>query len=92
MTGGELLAAAVVDALLGDPHWLPHPVRVMGRCIAWCDHGVRRICRSAINLRLAGICLAIGLPTVTFVLATVIIEEAKQVAEWLGSALSIIMA
>ena len=92
MTGGELLAAAVVDALLGDPHWLPHPVRVMGRCIAWCDHGVRRICRSAINLRLAGICLAIGLPTVIFVLAAVIIEEAKQVAEWLGSALSIIMA
>lgn len=92
MTGGELLVAAMVDAVVGDPHWLPHPVRVMGRCITWFEHDVRRVCRSAISLRLAGICLAIILPTATFVLATVIIEVAEQFAGWLGSALSIILA
>lgn len=92
MTGGELFMAAVVDALVGDPHWLPHPIRMMGRCIAWLDHEIRTLCRSAIGLRLAGICLAMGLPTVTFVLAAMIIEEAEQFAGWLGSALSIILA
>ncbi|MBS0152660.1 MAG: cobalamin biosynthesis protein CobD [Nitrospira sp.] len=92
MTGGELLVAAVVDAVVGDPHWLPHPVRVMGRCITWVDHGIRKICRSASSLRLAGICLAVALPTVTFVLATALIEEAERLAGWLGSALSIILA
>ncbi len=92
MTGGELFLAAVLDALVGDPHWLPHPVRVMGRCIAWFDQGIRRICRKAINLRLAGICLTIGLPITTFVIASVILEEAGRFAEWLESALSIGLA
>jgi adenosylcobinamide-phosphate synthase len=89
MTGGELSVAAVVDALVGDPHWLPHPVRVMGRGIAWFDHSIRGICRSAISLRLAGVCLATGLPIATFLIVSVIIEEAEGFAEWLGSALSI---
>jgi adenosylcobinamide-phosphate synthase len=92
MTGSELLVAAVMDAVVGDPHWLPHPVRVMGRCITWFEYEVRKICRSASSLRFAGICLAVALPTLTFVLATIIIEEAEQFAGWLGSALSIILA
>ena len=92
MTGGELFMAAVLDALIGDPHWLPHPVRVMGRCIRWFDQEVRRISQSAISLRVAGICLAIGMPTVTFVLASIVIEEAEQFAEWFGASMSIVLA
>lgn len=92
MSGSEFFMASVLDVLVGDPHWLPHPVRVMGQCIAWVDHGVRVICRSAVSLRIAGICLAAGLPIVTFVMASVILEAAEGFAEWLGSALSIILA
>ncbi|KPD00908.1 Cobalamin biosynthesis protein CbiB [Geobacillus sp. BCO2] len=29
--------ALLLDALLGDPRWLPHPVRGMGTLIAWLD-------------------------------------------------------
>ncbi len=92
MTGGELLIASVLDVLVGDPHWLSHPVRVMGRGIAWFDYGIRRICRSAISLCLAGVCLAVGLPIAMFLITSVIIEEAGGFAEWLGSALSIGLA
>lgn len=92
MTAGELLMASVLDALIGDPHWLPHPVRVMGRCIAGVDHSIRVICRNAITLRLAGMCLAMGLPIMAFMMASVVIEEAERFAGWLGSALSIGLA
>ncbi|MDH4154091.1 MAG: adenosylcobinamide-phosphate synthase CbiB [Nitrospira sp.] len=92
MTGGELLVTALVDVLVGDPHWLPHPVRVMGSGIAWYDQGIRRICRSAISLRLAGICLAIGLPIVIFTITLILIEEAERFMESLGSAVSIVLA
>lgn len=30
-------AALLVDALVGDPSWLPHPVVLFGKWIAWCD-------------------------------------------------------
>lgn len=92
MTGGELLAAALLDALIGDPHWMPHPVRVMGRCITWVDDEIRKMCRSAISLRFAGICLAVGLPIGIFMLSSVLIGEAERFAGWFGSIVSIILA
>lgn len=33
-----LLPAAALDLLLGDPHWMPHPVRWMGgTSLCWRD-------------------------------------------------------
>lgn len=92
MTGGELLIASALDAMCGDPRWLPHPVRAMGRCIAWIDHRVRMICRSDTSLRVAGICLAGGLPIMSYCLSAFMIEETERFAGWLGSALSIALA
>lgn len=92
MTGGELLMASTLDAMCGDPRRFPHPVRVIGRCIAWLDQRVRMICRSGTSLRVAGIGLAGGLPIMTYCIGAVMIEEAEHLAGWLGSALSIGLA
>ncbi len=27
----------VMDLLFGDPYWLPHPIRWIGRLIGWLD-------------------------------------------------------
>ena len=32
-----LLIAFLLDLLLGDPRWLPHPIRWFGKAIAFCD-------------------------------------------------------
>lgn len=37
-----LLCSVVLDWLLGDPHWMPHPVRWMGRMIAALEPRLRR--------------------------------------------------
>jgi len=92
VTGSELFIASALDAMCGDPRWLPHPVRMMGRCITWLDHRIRMICRSGTSLRVAGICLAGGLPITIYGVGAVLVEEAGQVAWWMGSALSIALA
>lgn len=92
MTGGELFLASALDGICGDPRWLPHPVRAMGRCIAWFDHRVRMLCRGGTSLRVAGIFLAVGLPILTYGLSLVLIEEVERFAWWMGSALSIALA
>ena len=38
-----LTLAVALDMLLGDPLWLPHPVRWMGRSIAWLEPRFRRL-------------------------------------------------
>ncbi|MCM1026329.1 MAG: adenosylcobinamide-phosphate synthase CbiB [Roseburia sp.] len=38
-----ICAAALLDLLLGDPHWLWHPVRGIGKIIEWTERGLRRL-------------------------------------------------
>jgi cobalamin biosynthesis protein CobD len=51
-------AAFALDALLGDPRWLPHPVRWMGWTIAKAEPLFRRWIADE---RLAGLCCALSL-------------------------------
>jgi adenosylcobinamide-phosphate synthase len=47
----QLLASIILDALIGDPRWYPHPVRGIGKLCSWSES----ITRSMIsNLYLAG--------------------------------------
>ena len=62
-----LLAAMVLDALLGEPRWLwsrlPHPAVLMGRAVGWIDRrfnaGDSRRLKGAVAF--AALCLAAGL-------------------------------
>ena len=92
MTGSELLLAASVDAVAGDPRWFPHPVRGMGAVIAWYDKSVRMICRNPYALRVGGVLLALGLPASVFFLSREIIALADHALWWLGSLVSIAFA
>lgn len=58
-----LLPAVVLDLLLGDPHWMPHPVRWMGRTISALERLLRRwFPKTPAGERGAGIVLALALP------------------------------
>lgn len=92
MTGSEFLLAAAVDLVVGDPRWLPHPVRLMGRIIGWCDDHVRELCRSAMALQLAGLGLTIGLPMAVYMLGQWLVLEAGAVAGWLGTVMAVGLA
>ena len=48
----QIILALVLDALLGDPRWLPHPVRLMGWLALRCEGLIRAIIPSE---KLAGI-------------------------------------
>jgi adenosylcobinamide-phosphate synthase len=92
MTAVDLLLAATLDMVMGDPRWLPHPVRGMGLAIAWCEDLVRLFCESSRSLRLAGVCLAVGLPMLVYMAASVLIEQAGAVHELLGKSVAIGLA
>jgi len=92
MTGGELVLAAALDVVAGDPRWLPHPVRGMGMLIAWYDHRVRTFCFSDQALQIAGACLALGLPAAAYAGATWLIAQAATLSPLFGQLVGIGLA
>ncbi|MDO5028472.1 MAG: adenosylcobinamide-phosphate synthase CbiB [Bacillota bacterium] len=51
----ELLIAVFLDWLIGDPYWLPHPVRLMGNIIAFEERFFKKFFSSKKSLELAGL-------------------------------------
>lgn len=92
MIAGELLLACVLDAVLGDPRWLPHPVRLIGKAIAWYEDRVRRVVHGPIGERAVGIVLALGLPTLTYLAGWLAIELAGRAHVMLGVVTWVLLA
>lgn len=92
MTGGELAAACIVDAVAGDPRWFPHPVRWMGIIVTCCDRLVHRLLLSPFKQRMAGVLLAAALPTGTYVAGTLLIWLGGSIDPLLGSIVTVLLA
>nr|WP_326186287.1 adenosylcobinamide-phosphate synthase CbiB [uncultured Oscillibacter sp.] len=73
----------VLDILLGDPAWLPHPVVLMGKLISWEEGFLRaRFPKTPRGEFWAGVCLAASLPVVTLAVTA----GGRALAAWLHPA------
>ena len=80
-----LLPAVALDLLLGDPHWMPHPVRWMGRTISVLERVLRRLFpKTPAGERGAGIVLALALPILFGGGSALILWGLGQVSPWLS--------
>ena len=84
--------AFCLDLLLGDPRWLPHPVRLMGRGITALEALLRRIFpQTPRGERAAGFVLALVLPAAAFAAGWGILWLAGRVSPFLAWALEIFL-
>ena len=92
MNAGTLLLACALDAAIGDPRWLPHPVRLMGRAIVWYERGIRRVVVGRTGERVAGVVLALGLPALCYGLAWLTIDLSGRVHKTVGMGVEVFLA
>ncbi|MFZ5876142.1 MAG: adenosylcobinamide-phosphate synthase CbiB [Nitrospirota bacterium] len=88
-----VLVALVLDLALGDPRWLPHPVRGLGWIIAHSERALRT--RYPTHERAAGVVLAIGVVGGTYGVMWAAIQVAGRVhpmAAWGIEVLAIYVA
>lgn len=79
----------VLDLIIGDPPWIPHPVVFMGKCITGLEKLLRIMFpKTPEGERIAGIILAILLPAGTFCLSSAALLGCLKIHPWLGSALN----
>ena len=83
-----LPAVFALDIMLGDPHYLPHPVRWMGKAIERLEPPFRRI---RLDLTFSGALFAVVLILGTWLLAFLVLETAHRVHPLLKVLLEIIL-
>jgi len=83
--------ACAVDGFMGDPRWLPHPVRLMGRAIDWYEARARAVVYGPVGEYAAGLVLAAGLPALTYVTAWYAIELGRGVHHLAGVLIVVVL-
>jgi adenosylcobinamide-phosphate synthase len=77
-----LMAALILDAVLGDPPWLwrliPHPVALIGRLITFLDQKLNRDRRSGLDRRLRGAFVAFLLTGSAIVVGLAVTELRRR--------------
>jgi adenosylcobinamide-phosphate synthase len=84
-----LLSAYLLDLLLGDPLWLPHPVRWIGRYISFLEIGIRRLAKTPVAERVGGVILTLTVVLTVFLLSRYILQFASIYSLFLSLVLSI---
>ncbi len=92
MTPIEIVAACALDAAIGDPRTLPHPVRWMGSVSSYVHRRVRGFGIGPLALRAAGVLVALGLPATVFVCGWALIAGGAAIQQWMGQAIGICLA
>ena len=87
MIGYAVLGGFVLDAIFGDPAWLPHPVVYMGKAISVLEKGLRaRLPKTPEGELWGGRILAFCLPVGTLVLTSIVCMGAAALHPLLGLA------
>ena len=56
----QILAAVGLDLLIGDPRWLPHPVRGIGKLAHWLEAPLRRLVKNDYGAGVLAVVLVVG--------------------------------
>lgn len=83
-----LLCGFALDALIGDPHFLPHPIRAVGRLIL----GLEKLARQGGNLRTNGILLALCVILIAVLTAGAVLTFGYLINFWVWFALESILS
>ena len=81
-----LAAAFLLDCLLGDPHWLPHPICLIGKLISGTEKFMRRMFKKEF---LGGILLVIVVVAVSTAVPWALLLLAGMIHPWLQTALQV---
>lgn len=92
MTLTVLLGACALDLVIGDPRWLPHPVRWIGRLIDKLERPLLSTVGHRMVATSAGVAVALVVPSLVYGLVWGLMQGAHQLHPQLGLTVEIVMS
>lgn len=92
MTVTVFLGACALDLAIGDPRWLPHPIRGIGRLIAWIEPALHSTARRPVIAIWAGVAVALVVPVLTYLVVWGWVAGAHQVHPELGLVVELVFS
>ncbi|MBF0496123.1 MAG: cobalamin biosynthesis protein CobD [Deltaproteobacteria bacterium] len=86
--GYQVIAAVVIDQLIGDPRWFPHPVRLIGRLAVKLEGMFRSTIRDP---KAAGLVTALAVVLVTILGTYLIVGLSRGIHPMVGDLVSILI-
>src|SRR5262245_57525648 len=89
--GTLLILAVMVDALIGDPSWLLHPIRLIGKAIEKGELWLRQGPSSPGQDFLCGVSLLVGVVIATYTLAALLLQILGTLSWWLEQSVAVLL-
>ena len=87
-----IIAGFILDLIFGDPHWLPHPICLIGNLIGFIEGNLRpKLAPNKNALLLGGALMVIIVLVISFAVPMAILLAAAMVSPWLAFALETLM-
>lgn len=74
----DLFIAVILDWLIGDPYWFPHPVIYMGKLIKTLENKMREKFKDPLKIKIAGLGIVIIVVTISFIIPFIILQLLKE--------------
>lgn len=87
--GLYVMTAFLLDLLVGDPHWIPHPVTLIGKAIEILERLSRRISQNPAALKIMGVLTALLITAGSWVLTYFLARWVFSINYWAGAILSV---
>lgn len=92
MTLGAIVAGFILDLIFGDPHWLPHPICLIGNLIGFLEKNLRRLLAPGKTaLLFGGALMVVIVLSLSYAVPYAVLMLAEQVSPYLRFALETIM-
>ncbi|MBI3801281.1 MAG: cobalamin biosynthesis protein CobD [Deltaproteobacteria bacterium] len=86
-----LVLACVVDTLIGDPSWLPHPIRLIGKASEKGEQWLRQGSSSPGQDFFRGLSLVVGIVMATYVSAALLLQILGTLSWWLEQSAAVLL-
>ncbi len=81
----------LADLIFGDPYWMPHPIRLIGKLIDSTEKWIRKMTKSDASLKIGGVALLLIVVGMTYIVSFGILKIAFGISIYLGLTLEALM-